>query len=90
MKRIVSIVLAIAMVMLFANVSMAAWYKCKGCHKEAGRAMEIGGKPVPRVAELLNKFKTAADFKKAAKNLKNHPAMTDEDLDTAASDLGLR
>ncbi|MCX5717161.1 MAG: hypothetical protein NTW44_02405 [Nitrospirae bacterium] len=93
MKRIVSIVLALVMVMVFATVSMAGWDKCKGCHKETGEPMVVGGKPVLTKADLLKKFKTAADLKKAAKNAQN-PIMNafkgDADINAAAKDLGLK
>ena len=93
MKRIVSIVLALVIVMGFATVSMAGWDKCKGCHVDAGKPFEIGGKTVLTKAALLKKFKTAADFKKAAKDAQN-PIMNafkgDADLDASAKDLGLK
>ncbi|OGW57962.1 MAG: hypothetical protein A2Z09_00615 [Nitrospirae bacterium RBG_16_43_8] len=94
MKRIVAILLAFVMVMAFATVSMAAgWDKCKMCHKEDDKPMVLGGKSVPTKADLLKKFKTAADFKKASKDAKD-PLMTpfkgDADVDTAVKYLGLK
>jgi len=93
MKRIVAIVLALVMVMVFATVSMAGWDKCKLCHKETGEPMVVGGKPVLTKADLLKKFKSADELKKASKAAKN-PMMNafkgDADLDASAKDLGLK
>jgi hypothetical protein len=86
MKKFTAVVIAIAMVFAFATVSMAGWDKCKGCHTDAG-------KPAPGKAAMTKKFKSAADFVKAAKDSKN-PMMNafkgDADLQTAAKEIGLK
>ncbi|MEO5359054.1 MAG: hypothetical protein H7843_01260 [Nitrospirota bacterium] len=80
------ILMSLVLVLGFASMAMAGGYdKCAGCHN---------GKVSPDKAALMAKFKTAADFIKAAKDSKN-PMMNavkgnDADLKAAATDLGLK
>ncbi|KWT92907.1 hypothetical protein [Candidatus Magnetominusculus xianensis] len=79
------ILMSLVLVLGFASVAMAGYDKCAGCHN---------GKVSPDKAALTAKFKTAADFIKAAKESKN-PMMNavkgnEADLKAAAADLGLK
>jgi len=68
------------------KAKVTGWDSCKGCHKD-------GDKPGPSKATLLKKFKTAADFIKAAKESKNsmmNNFKKDGQLKAAATDLGLK
>jgi hypothetical protein len=68
------------------KAKVAGWDACKGCHKD-------GDKPGPSKATLLKKFKTADEFIKAAKASKNsmmNSFKKDDQLKTAAADLGLK
>ena len=87
MKKVLAIVISFVVIVGFASSPFAAgWDSCKGCHTDSG-------KPAPSKADLLKKYKTAADLVKAAKASKN-PMMNnfkkDDVLKEAAKDLGLK
>jgi hypothetical protein len=87
MKTSMALVLVLAMVFGATSFSLAAgWDSCKGCHTDAG-------KPAPSKADLVKKYKTAAELIKAAKAAKN-PMMNnfkkDELLKAATKDIGLK
>ncbi len=85
MKKVLAL-MATLLVFAFSGVAAAGTWdaKCNGCHKD-GNKMKATTK-----AALLEKFKTADDFKKAAKASKS-PMMKnfkkDYILDAAAKDL---
>ncbi|MBN2655196.1 MAG: hypothetical protein JXR79_08830 [Nitrospirae bacterium] len=65
MKKMVTMVLALCLVIAFASVVMAAeWDKCAACHK-------AGDKPAPSKETMMKKLKTADAFIKAGKTNKN-------------------
>ncbi|QWR78385.1 hypothetical protein [Candidatus Magnetomonas plexicatena] len=84
MKKV--IVLALIVVFAFATVAMAGYDdKCAKCHN---------GKTSPDKAKMLEKFKTADDFVKAAQASKS-PMMKSfldkgDELKAAAGEIGLK
>ncbi|MEO5358322.1 MAG: hypothetical protein H7844_13645 [Nitrospirae bacterium YQR-1] len=80
-----AVILALVLVFGLSTVAMAGYEKCQGCHN---------GKVSPDKAKLLEKFKTASDLIKGAKDSKspmmNAVKANDADLKAAAADLGLK